>query len=143
MSKTRLEHLRNKAKFLQKAKKKSGKPIQLKEAFNIIAKASGFGSWQDLKETLDANEVFCPHGHSSIWKTWYSSYEQAVHELKKTDGYLLPYVKDFFICDQNYLSFLGVDPQSSLVKEVGRNWVEPQSTKALQEVIKLIKAKKN
>jgi hypothetical protein len=138
MSKNRLESLKIKAKMLQKAKKKSGKPILLKDAFAMIAKAAGFGSWQDLKSNLEANEALCPRGYSAYWKAWYASYEEAVSHLVDA-RYLLPYQKDFFICDENYIKFLGIEISDPDLKSVGSNWVKPLDMKAYDRLVSKIK----
>ena len=138
MSKTPLYSLRIKAKLLQKAKKKSGTNILLKDAFAILAKTAGFASWQDLKATLEANQIFCPNGHSAIWKNWYASYEMALSDLTATENYLIPYQKEFFICDQNYIQFLGLQIEDADLLKVGHNWVQPKDMKSFERLIKKI-----
>lgn len=127
---TRLESLKIKAKLLQKAKLKAGKAIQLKEAFELIAKHAGFLSWRDMKENLDANDFMAPKPGGTYWNVWYSSYEEAKEHLASREGFLLPYQKHFFICDIHYIENLGVDRNDEDLKLVGRNWVEPSDASA-------------
>jgi hypothetical protein len=130
---TRLESLKIKAKLLQKAKKKAGAPITLKKALDTLAKLNGFLSWRDLHENLSEN----PFEHllsPAQWSTWYSSYEQAKKHLKESDGYLLPYQKQFFIADENLLREFGLRPDDPDLLKVGRNWAEPQDAKAWQNL---------
>lgn len=134
----RIELLKSKAKLLQKAKKKAGKDIQLKAAFEIIAKHAGYLSWRDLKENLEANQIMNFPISSAYWNTWYSNYDDAKKHIQDGKGYLLPYQKHFFICDSNYLERLGVSIGDPDLEKVGRNWVEPLDTKAWERLAKKI-----
>lgn len=136
-----LESLKIKAKLLQKAKRKSGQEIPLKDALATIAKASGFSSWQELKDVYEATEHFSPRGWSAHWKTWYASYEEALKHLNESGGYLLPYQKQFFICDAHYVELLGIAPDDPDLEKIGRNWVEPQDAQAWERVLKKIKSR--
>jgi hypothetical protein len=139
---TRVQALKTKAKLLQKAKLKAGKPIRLKEAFAHLARMSGFSSWRDLKANLEQSEIFCPPGHSAQMKTWYASYGDAVSHLAARGGYLLPYQKAFFLCDEGYLRFLGLSPNDMDLQKVGNNWAEPKDGPAFQRLLKKLKREK-
>ena len=137
---SRIEFLKNKAKLLQKAKKKAGKPIQLKTALALIAKTSGYRSWRDLKQTLETNEQFCsPHG-SAFWNTWYASYAEARKHLESQGGYLLPYQKQFFICDIHYIENLGIKRTDPDLEKVGTDWVKPLDANAWGRLLKKIRS---
>lgn len=140
MSNIRLEALKTKAKLLQKAKRGTGKLIQLKEAYALIAKAAGYSSWQDMKATLDSNDKFCPKGHSAIWKAWFASYEEALLHLKENQ-FLVPYMKDFFICNADYIQFLGLELNDSDLLKAGTNWVKPKDMQAFERLSKKIAQK--
>lgn len=140
MSFSSIESLKIKAKLLQKAKKKkSGVTIQLKEAYQIIAKASGFNSWRELKEIFDATEHYCPKGSSAYYKTWFKDYDQALSLLAQAQNFLLPYRDYFFICHRDYINFLGVDTTDPDLQKVGRNWVEPLDSEAFFRISKKIR----
>ncbi len=136
-----LESLKIKAKLLQKAKKKVGLTLQLKDALDTIARLSGFPNWRELKVVTEETEIFCPQPSSAYWKTWYASYEEAVAHLAKTDGYLLPYRKQFFICDIHWVERLGLAADDTDLAKVGRNFVEPLDPEAMSRVMKKIKSK--
>ncbi len=140
MSTPAIESLKIKAKLLQKMKKSAGKPIQLKEAFDILAKASGFKSWRELKELFEATEHYCPKGSTARWKVWYKNYDEAETQLNASGGFLLPYRDHFFICDQDYVQFLGVPMADSDLKKVGCNWVEPNDAEAFFRLTQKIRA---
>ena len=134
----RIESLKIKAKLLQKAKKKSGQNITLKTALDKIAKLSGFSSWRDLNENLKDNPfehlMSSAHGH-----VWYSSYEKAKEHLEKNGGFLLSYQKQFFICNEDYIKDLGLTMDDPDLAQVGNNWVEPQDSKAWQNLRQKLK----
>ena len=125
MSTSRIDSLKIKAKLLQKAKKRAGKPIALKDAFAILATKSGFTSWREMKATIELHEVLRPPHASALWNTWYGTYEAAKAHLLDQGGFLLPYQKQFFICDENYIQSLGLPLDDPDLAKAGPNWVEP------------------
>lgn len=139
MTKSRLESLRIKAKLLQKAKKSAGKPIQLKAAFEMIAKAAGFDGWRELKASVATDELLTFNGGGAYWNTWYSSYDEAKKHLSTVEGYLLPFQKQFFVCDEHYIAHLGIQKDDPDLLLVGNNWVEPRDPKAWERLLEKIK----
>jgi hypothetical protein len=127
---SRLESLKIKAKLLQKAKKKAGKEIALKDALQQIAQLSGFENWRDLKENFEENQVFEISMSSAHWHVWYASYNEALKHLHETGGFLLPYQKHFFICNEDYIKELGLAMSDNDLLRVGNNWAEPQDKEA-------------
>jgi len=140
MAVSQLDLYKTKAKLLQKAKKKSGAPVLLKQAFDIIARAAGYASWRQLKASLAASDMFCPPGTSAHWKTWYATYNEAAAHLPDGDFYLLPYQKHFFLCDAHYIRALGADPDGDDVRAVGRDWTKPQDEAAWRRIVRAVKA---
>jgi len=138
MPASRIEALKNKAKLLQKAKKRAGKTIQLKTALAIIAKTSGYESWRDLKKTAEANELFSFPYRSAFWNIWYASYEKARAHLEEHGGFLLPYQKHFFICDIHYIENLGLHPSDPDLEKVGKDWTQPLDGIAWKRLLKKI-----
>lgn len=139
MAVSQLDLYKTKAKLLQKAKKKNGVAILLKQAFDIIAETAGYASWRHLKSSVKASDMFCPPGTSAYWKNWYATYEEALAHLPKGDFYLLPYHKHFFLCDGHYIRALGADPVSAEVQAVGRDWIKPQDMQAWHKIMQMIK----
>ncbi|MES2965214.1 MAG: hypothetical protein V4760_15115 [Bdellovibrionota bacterium] len=137
-----LESLKIKAKLLQKAKKKIGQTLQLKDALDKIAQLSGFPNWRELKTVTEETEIFVPSPSSAFWKTWYASYEEALAHLAKGEGFLLPYRKQFFICDIHWIEHLGIAASDTDLALVGRNWVEPLDREAMARLVKKIRAKR-
>src|SRR5690606_18493931 len=140
MAHTTLDALKTRAKLLQKAKRKAGKPdFALKEAYQLIAKSQGFSSWAELKKILEIGEKFNPHHWSAIWKTWYSKYEEALPHLNE-ETYLIPYKNHFFICQCDYLKALGLELSDPDLKRVGNNFVNPKDNEALKRIMERLKS---
>lgn len=135
-STNRITTLKNKAKLLQKAKFRNGQPIQLKDAFEILAKAAGFPSWRIWKSRLDEHDLLLWSKASAHWHTWYSDRNEArAHLAASPSAYLLPYEKDFFICDADYLRSIGLSSVDPDVLKIGRDWSEPKDQTAWSRVL--------
>lgn len=136
MTKSRIESLKTRAKLLQKSKAKNGEQIQLKEALNKIANLSGFENWRDLKHTLEVNDLLInPRGRGPQTLPWFKSYEEALAFRDKSDGILVPYQKDFFVADEDYLKALNLDAQDPDLLKVGRNWAAPKDKAAWERLL--------
>lgn len=138
MSLSVLESLKIRAKLLQKAKKKNGEEIQLKDALEKVAVSAGYESWRELKVSLEETEMFNPSNWSAQWKTWFATYEEAKSHLSDST-YLLPYRKQFFICDHHYLESLGIELNDKDLKLVGNDWVKPVDEKAFLRLKQKVK----
>jgi hypothetical protein len=129
---------KSKARLLQKAKRKKGIVIPLKDAFALIAKTAGFASWREMKAALETSALFCPPGTSAHWKNWHARYEDALVLLPKGDYFLLPYQKHFFLCESHYIRALGIDPEGADARLVGRDWTRPANKAAWARIVKKI-----
>ncbi len=140
---SRITSLKIKAKLLQKQKKKSGIAIKLKEAYHILAKASGYSSWQAMKSHLEEHEMFesIANNHlSSYPKKWHSSYEEAKASLK--DGeFLIPYGHQYFICGAYDIQMLGIFLDDSDLVLVGDDWSAPKNPEAGKRLFKKLSHK--
>jgi len=90
MTTSRIETLRIKAKLLQKAKRRVGKTCALKDAFAIIARHSGFRSWQEMKATIELHEALRPAHAASLWSIWFGTYAEGKAHVRAQPGFLLP-----------------------------------------------------
>jgi hypothetical protein len=135
MTVSRVESLRIKAKLLQKAKRRAGKTCALKEAFAIIARHSGFQSWQQMKATLEADEVLRPPHVAALTNVWFATYAEGKAHLETRKGFLLPYQRQCFICDSDYLATIGVQQDDSDLIAVGNDWVVPADPAAWKRLV--------
>lgn len=138
MSLSSIESLKIKAKLLQKSKKKKGIEIPLKDAYQIIAQAAGFESWRELSANFEATDLFNPPRWSAQWKVWYANLEEARSHLEE-DKFLLPYHKQFFICDIHYIEALGIPEGDSDLKLIGHDWTKPLDKVAWSRVVDRIR----
>lgn len=134
------DRLKVKAKLLQKAKQKNGQTFALKDAFNLLARHQGFGSWRDYKKTLLDNPDFCPPGTSAFWKIWYASYDEAAAHQQGTEYFLLPYQKQFFLCDVHYINALGIAVDDADLAKVGMDWTKPHDAEAWTRLLQKIRS---
>ena len=65
---------------------------------------------------------------------WFANYEETKAHQKKAGGFLLPYKNQFFICDADYINWLGLDAEDPDWKAIGFDWVKPASQKAWQRL---------
>ncbi len=135
-----LDHLKIKAKLLQKAKRKRIESFALKDAYEILARTAGFRDWRSYKAMLTALPDFCPPGTSAYWKNWHASYEDAVAEQEGTEFFLLPYQQQFFLCDGHYIKALGIADDDMHLARVGRDWVYPKDKAAFKALMKKIQS---
>ena len=95
-------------------------------------------AWHEALPT-DA-ELFCPGGQSPMLKQWFRNYAEAriIHE--ETGGYLLPYRHQCFICGEDYIEFLGLDPLDPDWRAIGFDWVRPADPDARNRLRKKLLA---
>ena len=97
--------------------------IKRKHALAVIAREKGFNSWVDLKCQV-------PFIIGGFLNKWFSNYAEAKSILQANGGYLLPFKKQFFICDRNYITLLGFDADDPDWKLIGYDWVNPNNREA-------------
>jgi hypothetical protein len=97
--------------------------IKLKHALTIIAMEQGFLSWVDFI----VQRQFIVGGYLNLW---FATYSEAKAQQTLTGGFLLPYKKQFFICDANYLKQIGFDPEDSDWGKINGDWVAPANQSA-------------
>lgn len=131
MSVSSVNSLKIKAKLLQKSKRRKGHSIALKDSFAIIAKAAGYSSWKEMKDSYKIGDILNPPQWGAQWKVWFSSEEEARDHHQACPGtFLVPYRKHFFVCDMNYINALGIFENDSDLQKVGRDWTSPKNEEA-------------
>jgi hypothetical protein len=107
----------------------SNTKIKHKHALAAIALAKGFVSWTDLKCQL-------PFIRGGFLNQWFADYAEAKAHLNTKGGFLLPYKKQFFICEASYIQHLGLDPQDADWLLIDYDWAKPADQKAWQRLYK-------
>jgi hypothetical protein len=115
------------------------KEIKRKHALAVIAAEQGFISWADLKthcEEAAFAAVFEKSMTSAFLNHWFNNYAEAKQQHKITGGFLLPYKKQFFICEANYLKQIGFDPEDPNWQLIDWDWVKPKNKTAREHLYK-------
>lgn len=94
------------------------KTIKHKHALAVIALENGFKSWFDFK----AQTAFIVGG---FLNKWFTSYEEAKLQQQLSGGFLFPYKHQFFICEEGYIKYLGLDPRDVDWKLIDYDYVYP------------------
>ena len=131
MSQSSVDSLKIKAKLLQKAKKSKGETIALKDAFEIIAKSADYESWKKMKDSYEFADLVNPPRWSAQWKKWFSTKEEALR-FQKEGEYILPYRRQFFVCDEDYLKGLKINPNAPKFSSLGSDWTSIEAVEIIQ-----------
>ena len=99
-----------------------------KQALTVIALENDFKSWVDLKHQINFIQ-----GGGFLHK-WFANYIEAKAELKINGGFLLPYKKHFFICETEYIQYLGLDSHDADWKLINYDWAQPSDQKASERL---------
>lgn len=105
------------------------RPIKHKHALAVVAMEHGFHSWSDLKMQIN----FIVGGYLNLW---FANYAEAKSHLEASGGFLLPYKKQYFICNANYIKQIGFDPTDPDWEKIGYDWVVPANQAAWQRLYK-------
>jgi hypothetical protein len=61
---------------------------------------------------------------------WYANYDDARKALENHGGFLLPYQSHFFVCQQDVISALGLDPNDPDWEKIGHDCAQPKDLEA-------------
>jgi hypothetical protein len=100
-----------------------------KHALLVIAVEKGFQSWVLLKTEI-------PFIRGGFLNKWFVSYAEAKLQLQTDGGFLLPYKKQFFICDANYIAQLGFDPADTDWNFIEHDCANPVNKAASERLYK-------
>ena len=103
--------------------------IKRKHALAVIAIENGFNSWVELKMQVH----FIVGGYLNLW---FPNYKEAKTQLESAGGFLLPYKKQFFICNAEYLKQIGFNPDDPDWNAIAYDWAEPADLAAWQRLYK-------
>ena len=118
--------------------------VRLKHALAVVALEHGHDSWRALKasaeacasaiSTPDTNREMYARGMDVLLNRWFARYEDARASLAELGGYLLPFDRQFFICEAEGIRVLGLDPDDTDWQLIGWDWVQPQDAAAWQRL---------
>ena len=107
------------------------KDAKLKHALAVVALEEGYDSWRELKVFAEATgpEMYVPRMDTFL-NRWFVRYGDARASLEAGGGFLLPYQRQFFICEDGAIKMLGLDPNDPDWNLIGRDWVKPGDREA-------------
>ncbi len=115
--------------------------VQRRHCLAVIAKELGFSSWSHALNVLDESPspgasvdfgtlLYPARIGGAHWNIWCADYEEAQRIRAEHGGFLLPYKRQFFICDQHFIQTIGLDPKDPDWESIGRDWARPASVEA-------------
>jgi hypothetical protein len=114
--------------------------VRLKHAFAVVSREAGFDSWAALKRAAEAaqpdrTERLVPRHPGGFLNAWFASYAEARACRAATNGFLLPYRAQFFVCGERYIAeALGLDPADPDWARIERDWARPRERAAWQRL---------
>lgn len=103
--------------------------VKRKHALAVISFEKGFKSWSELKCQL-------PFIRGGFLNQWFKSYDDAKSYLESNRGYLLPFQRQFFVCDSDYIDNLGLNSKDKDWELIAFDWVNPTNQEAWQRLYK-------
>lgn len=112
----------------------SASPTELSQAVTrrhclaCIAIQLGFDGWPHAVNVLEGarlanfGTLLVPPKSSPFWNVWSANYEEAAKIREEHGGYLLAYLKQFFVADADFIRHLGLDPDDADWKAIERDW---------------------
>ena len=65
---------------------------------------------------------------------WFANYEDARASLERDRGYLLPYRRQFFVCEADVISALGLEPDDPDWERINRDAARPTDLPAYERL---------
>lgn len=120
------------------------KDVQLKHALSVVALEQGYESWVALKRHEETKEtpsvaqkqaraertLMYEKGLDVLLNRWFARYEDARKSLEKLGGFLFPYKHQFFVCEEEGIRILGLDPDDPDWERIDWDWSRPRDQDA-------------
>jgi hypothetical protein len=65
---------------------------------------------------------------------WFPNYEAARRSLESEGGYLLPYRRHFYVCDDGAIRAMGLEPDDPDWERIGRDCARPADAEAYRRL---------
>jgi hypothetical protein len=101
--------------------------LKLKHALAVIAFEKGFQSWEALKLQIGLIK-------GGFLNLWFRNYEEAKAYQRQSGGFLLPYKKQFFICNEDYIRGLGLNPEDPAWASIQFDGGKPENMNILRRL---------
>lgn len=101
--------------------------VKLKHALAVIALEHGHGSWRALKTSVETPTPVMYDPRMDVFlNRWFARYEDARASLEEQGGFLLPFGRQFFVCEEGAIRVLGLDPGDPDWGRIGHDWAKPR-----------------
>lgn len=121
--------------------------VKLKHALAVVALEQGYESWRALKEAAAEatgrapgsapaapdRETYDPRMDVFL-NRWFARYGDAHASLEEEGGFLFPYGRQFFVCEEGAIRVLGLDPADPDWGRIGHDWAKPRDPEAWQRL---------
>lgn len=108
--------------------------FRLKHAYAVLAIEAGFNNWNALREAIIREDCLYSDQCACFLNAWFADYRTAQNYLQQHGGYLLKFRKDFVVCQQEYITQLGLGHYPAEWKAIAYNWVEPACKASWQKL---------
>lgn len=139
-----VQELKTRARLrLNASRREAAEPVaaeqRLRDCLHEVSRAVGFAHWEHARRVLsgearagdDQGRFWYAAGCQSLLTPWFARYDEAVLAWSSaSEGVLLPYRRQFVLASDDFLVELGLDPDSSLWSEVGRDLVRSAGSPA-------------
>ena len=82
----------------------------------------------------DSDTLWYPSKLDVFLNRWFSNYEDARRALRSEGGYLLPYRRQFFVCQAEAIRTMGLDPYDEDWEKIGFDAARPVDKEAYQRL---------
>lgn len=114
---------------------------QLKHAYWVLAVENNYETWQQYRDAIIREECMYTGSAGAFLNVWFANYDEAKNYQLEKGGYLLPYRKDYFVCNEALIQELGLAEYKKEWEEINYDWAKPKNKKAWTVIYKT--AKKN
>jgi hypothetical protein len=113
--------------------------LKIKDVLNLISQEANQNNFNELKKII--KNPFSNLKKGEPHQLWFNKYSEALTYLNNRGGYLFPYEKKYFLCKEDYIILIGLDPEDGDWKKISYNWVYPTNSLAHFRLFgKLLKA---
>lgn len=78
--------------------------------------------------------IWYPRRLDVFLNRWFASYEDARKALETEGGYLLPYKRQFFVCEAEAIRAMGLEPDDPDWEKINRDGARPADEQAYQRL---------
>lgn len=82
----------------------------------------------------ESTTIWYPRTLDVFLNRWFTNYEDARASLESEGGYLLPYKRQFFVCEAGAIRAMGLEPDDTDWERINRDCAQPADEQAYQRL---------